>query len=231
MVATTLTPARALRRPRRLDVRALLGILLMVAATGGSILAWSALEDSRGVLVAARDLAAGQVLTASDLGVARVRVDDALYAAAVPAESLRSLVGRQLAEPAHANQVLVRAQLSTHPTLTADQRVYSIPVRADSAAGGQLRAGDQVEVVGINSRGGGSARVVLPRATIYDVGRERASSVGVGSQAATQAQPRGFPCWSPRRRRCGWSRPRQPGSWTSGCCCLPPRPPRRRSAC
>ena len=49
----------------------------------------------------------------------RVRVDDAVYRAAVPAEDLPALVGRQLAEPVHARQLLARAQVSARPPLGA----------------------------------------------------------------------------------------------------------------
>jgi Flp pilus assembly protein CpaB len=162
-------------------------LLLMVVAIGGSVVTWNAVEDSRGVLVAARELPAGEVLTAADLTVAHVRLDDALYTAAIPSDGLSSLIGRQLAEPAHANQVLVRAQLSTHPTLTGDQRVYAIPVRPDSAAGGRLQPGDPVEVVGVHGKTDGSAYVVLPRAVVYDVGRQGSSSVGVGLNVSSAA--------------------------------------------
>src|SRR5262245_55138053 len=118
---TTLTPSRALRPPRRLDLRGLFGVLLLLVATGGSIGVWSALSDSRGVVVATRDLLAGATLGAGDLTVTRVRVDDAVYRAAVPAEDLPALVGRQLAEPAHARQLLTRAQVSARPPVVPDR--------------------------------------------------------------------------------------------------------------
>ena len=38
MATTVLTPARALRRPRRVDVRSLVGLLLLCAAVGGTLL-------------------------------------------------------------------------------------------------------------------------------------------------------------------------------------------------
>lgn len=160
----------------------------MLVAIGGSVVTWTAVEDTRGVLVAARELPAGEILTADDLTVAHVRLDDALYAAAIPAD--KSLIGRQLAEPAHANQILVPAQLSTHQTLSGDQRVYAIPVRPDSAAGGQLKPGAPVEVIGVNSNPDGTrtTSVVLPHAVVYDVGRQGSSStVGAGLNVAPAA--------------------------------------------
>jgi Flp pilus assembly protein CpaB len=192
VAAISLSPTRALRRPRRLDLRAVVGLLLTLVAVGGSVAVWSAAEDTRGVLVAARDLPAGAVLSASDLSIARVRVDDAVYNAAVPASGLDSVVGRQLAEPVHANQVLARAQLSTRAPLTADQRVLAIPVRAEAAAGGQLQPGDAVEVFATNSKKDGVPSVVLPRATVYEVGRDERAATGSvlpGGVGTSQAGP------------------------------------------
>jgi Flp pilus assembly protein CpaB len=169
----SLSPGRALRRPRQLDMRALVGILLTLVAVGGSIAVWTAAEDTRGVLVAVHELPIGTVLAATDVSVARVRVDDAVYAAAVPSSSVDSVVGRQLAEPAHANQIMVRAQVSDRAALGPDQRVLAIPVRTETAAGGQLRPGDSVEVFGTNSKKDAAPSVVMARATIYDIGREQ----------------------------------------------------------
>src|SRR4051794_2032064 len=102
MAVATLTTARALRRPRRVDPRALVGILLTVAALAGSVAFWVSTSDTRPVVVATRDLAPGATLRESDLSIAYVRMDDQLYGAALPADLLSSLVGRRLAEPIHA---------------------------------------------------------------------------------------------------------------------------------
>ena len=131
MAVTTLSPARALRQPRRLDMRALVGVLLMLAATGGAIVAWSAAEITRPILVATRDLQSGAVVREGDFAVRRVRVDDSIYGAAVPGAELDTLIGRQLAEPVHTQQVLARAQVSALPPVASGQLVLTIPVRAD----------------------------------------------------------------------------------------------------
>ncbi len=184
----SVSPTRALRRPLRLDVRALVGILLMLVATGGSIAVWNTQQDTREVLVLARDLPAGATLQASDLNVTRARLDDPVYNAAYSRASLTSLVGKQLAEPAHANQLLVRNQVSTRPRLEDGQMVLAIPVRTDSAAGGRIRAGDAVAIIATDSKTGGtSSRVVLPRVTTYEIGREQTSSFGSSSTSSTQA--------------------------------------------
>jgi pilus assembly protein CpaB len=188
MAATALTPARALRQPRRLDLRALVGVLLMLAATGGAIVAWSAAENTRPVVVATHDLAPGTILSESDLAVRRVRIDDSMYGAAITDTDLTSLVGRQLAEPVHAQQMLVQAQVSARPTVPAGQLVMTIPVRADTAAGGHVRSGDVVQVLATTSKGKPESKttVILPQASVYDVGRDQQQiPVGSGASATT----------------------------------------------
>src|SRR5687768_14522505 len=114
MAATAaLSPARALHRPRRLDARALTGVFLAVLSTVGALVYWSVTSDTREVLVSARELPAGAVVGAGDLAIARVRVDDSLYSAALPAAERAQVVGQQLAAPAFPQQVLVRAQLAS----------------------------------------------------------------------------------------------------------------------
>ena len=179
MAVTTLTPARALRQPRRLDARALVGLFLLVGATGGSVLFWQSATDARAVVVATRELPAGATLTSADLAVARVRVDDAIYGAAVPAEGLADLVGKQLAEPVHPQQLLVRAQLSAGPRLAPGQVALTIPVTAKTAAGGRIRIGDQVRLLVTRDKGKPESRteVVLPRVTVFDVGHDDSRAV------------------------------------------------------
>lgn len=192
MASTTLlSPTRALRQPRRLDLRAVFAVFLFLLATGGSIAAWSAMSDTQAVLVATRDLPAGATIGPTDLAVARVRLDDALYQAAVPARELDRLVGRPLAEPVHTRQLLVRAQLSTHPPLGPNQLALAIPVNAHTAVGGRLRPGDRVQVLVTIEPGKPAARttVVLPRVTVFDVGYDERAAVvrTAGSDASGRA--------------------------------------------
>src|SRR5579859_7826236 len=147
MAVATLSPARALRRPRRADPRALIGVCLTLAALAGSVAFWVGATDTRPVLVATRDLPAGATVTSGDVAVTYVHVDDSIYRAALPSDMLDSLVGRQLAEPVHANQLLFRAQVASQSGLAADQVAITIPARSDSAVDGKLRVGDEVQVL------------------------------------------------------------------------------------
>jgi pilus assembly protein CpaB len=179
MVAATLTPARALRRPRRTDPRALIGVFLTLAALGASISFWVGSSEARPVVVATRDLPIGATVRAGDLTVAYVKMDDHLYRAALPSEALESLVGRQLAEPIHAQQVLARAQVAERAGLAADQVAITVPARPESAVDGRLRPGDVVQVlvtVADKARNEARTRLVLERALVFGVGREQTIS-------------------------------------------------------
>lgn len=196
MARTAPSPTRALRQPRRLDWRAIFGVFLLLLATGGSVAFWSASSDTRAVLVAVRDLPAGATLSEADLTVARVRVDDAIYQAAVPAGELSRLVGRQLAEPVHAEQLLVRAQVSIRPSLGPGQMALTIAISPETAVGGRLQAGDAVEVLLTTSKGKPEARttVVLPRATVYEVGHAPQLTV-INADSAGRGAAQGAVSW------------------------------------
>lgn len=191
MAVATLSTAGALRRPRRADPRALVGIFLTLAALGGSVAFWVSATDSRAVLIAAHELPAGATLRRADFTIANVRVDDAVYSAAVPAEQLDSLVGRRLGEPLHADQMLARAQLADQSGLAPDQVAITIPARPDSAVDGRLRPGDWVQVlvtVPDKSRGEAHARLVLDRAQVFEIGRDASLSSSSVSDAADGAR-------------------------------------------
>jgi Flp pilus assembly protein CpaB len=175
MAVATLSTARALRRPRRADPRALVGVFLTVAALAGSVAFWVNATDSRPVLVATRDLPTGATLSSSDLAVVYLHADDAVYRAALSSDMVESVVGRQLGEPVHADQVLARAQLSRGFGLAADQVAITIPARPDSAVDGRLRPGDLVQVlvtVVDKTRNDVHAHQVLDRAQVFEVGRD-----------------------------------------------------------
>lgn len=179
MATHTLTPQRALRRPFRIDLRAVLSLLVTIAAVGGMLLYANSFAVTRPLLVFTRDLPIGAVLTAADLEVAQVRVDDDIYAAAVSSDELEAVLGSTLDEPAHAGQIFVRAQVGGQPRLAHDQLALTIPVSAASAAGGQLRQGDEVQVLLTRNGNKPDAEtvVVLERVRVYDVGYDERTAI------------------------------------------------------
>jgi pilus assembly protein CpaB len=192
MAVATLSTARAFRRPRRADPRALIGVFLTLAALAGSVAFWVSATDTRAVLIATRDLPAGATLRSADLTTAYVRVDDGVYRAALPSEALDSLIGRRLGEPIHADQLLARAQLAGQFGLAPDQVAITIPARPDTAVDGRLRPGDAVQVlvtVVDKTRGEAHARQVLERAQVFEVGRDSSlTSSTIASDAADAAR-------------------------------------------
>lgn len=187
MTSHTLTPERAIRRPRQIDLRAVLSLLVTVAAIGGMLLYANSFAATRPLLIVTRDLPAGALLTAADLEVAQVRVDDGIFAAAVPGDALGDILGLPLAEPAHAQQILVRAQVGGRPRLAPDQLALTIPVSAASAAGGQLREGDEVRVLLTRNTGKFDAEtvVVLERVRVYAIGHDERAAIGPAVEQVT----------------------------------------------
>lgn len=179
MATTALSPARALHKPRRLDLRAVLGLFLLLVAVGGSIAFWSSSSTTTAVLVATRDLPVGATLSSGDLAIARVRVDDATYQAALPAGELGAVVGKQLTAPVYAHQLLVRAEISNRLPIGPHQMVLTIPVSVDTAAGGRIRPGDVAQVLLTTGKDTPAVHttVVLPHVSVYDVGYAPASGV------------------------------------------------------
>ncbi|MFN8473859.1 MAG: Flp pilus assembly protein CpaB [Anaerolineae bacterium] len=191
MASSPLTPSRALRRPRRIDMRIVVGVLLMLATTLGSLAFWTAISDARPVVVATHDLPALAVLTPSDLTVAHVRMDDTLYQAAIPGDDLNTLVGKPLSQPVYAQEVLVRPHIAPRPALAADQVAMTIAITPETGVGGRLRPGDQVQVLVTLNKGKPDVRsaVVLDRVTVYDVGYEqRVGAINTDSITGSGAQ-------------------------------------------
>jgi len=190
MAVTTITPARALRQPRRIDVRAVGGLVLMALTVIGSLSFWGVTNDNRSVLLAARDMPAGKVLAQGDLTVASVRVDDTVYQAGVPADSVDTVVGKRLTSPVYAGQMLAQKQIASAQTLAAGQMAMTVPVSASAAATGILPQSD-VKVLVTTDKGKPSAKttVLLDRVRVLDVGYDQAQGVvNTGTGPSSQQQ-------------------------------------------
>ncbi len=176
MATNTLASPRALRKPRRVDWRAVVGPVLALMATGGLLLFWSSSSNTQPVLVARRDLPVGATLDASSVTTAHVQLTDTLYAVALPASQAPNVIGNKLAEPAHAGQVLVWPQIATRDLLGPGQRAISLRLSKDNSTGGRLQPGDRVEILLTTNAGEPDAatRVVVSGITVYDVIREDA---------------------------------------------------------
>jgi Flp pilus assembly protein CpaB len=153
-------------------------------STGGLLLFWSSSSETQSVLVARRDLPVGATLDASAVTTAHVKLTDALYASTVPAADASTIIGRQLAEPIHAGQLLARPQLSTGDMLASGERAMDIRLGKNSSSGGNLRPGDRVAIILTTNPGelNTATRIVLSGVRVHAVVRDDAAGFGRGSE-------------------------------------------------
>lgn len=159
---------RRVRPPRWLDVRLVLGVLLVLGSVllGARIV--SAADATVPVWAAAADLASGTELTAGDLVAVDVRLDSA--AAAYLSTGTRP-DGRTLARAVRAGELLPRSALEE----SADLVQLALPVQAGYVPPG-LDRGQIVDVyavaapaAGATGVADGSVTVVARRATVQAI--------------------------------------------------------------
>jgi Flp pilus assembly protein CpaB len=140
---------RRVRTPRWLDLRLVLGVLLVLGSVliGARVVA--AADATVPVWAASGDLAAGTVLSAEDLRPVEVRLDDA--AAGYLATSTRP-EGRTLARPVHRGELLPRSALDRPPALVQ----LALPVQAGYVPPG-LDRGRLVDVYAVTGSGSASS--------------------------------------------------------------------------
>jgi Flp pilus assembly protein CpaB len=173
-------PGRVSLRRRTGTVRRLASAALVAAAVATGLLALSDQPPAgTPVLVAARDLAAGTVLTARDVQL------DPRSPGQLPDGTLtstRDVVGRVLASGTRRGEVLTDVRL-VGPSLvdTLGPGQVAVPVRvADAAVAALVAPGDHVDVL-VAVDGGGPAQTVVTDATVL----ARPGSTGSGGLLGT----------------------------------------------
>ncbi|HEY1116818.1 MAG TPA: SAF domain-containing protein [Acidimicrobiales bacterium] len=136
-------PRRVERRVGLPSGRAVVGGLLMALAAVGTFLAYAdaTADDTIQVLVAARDLAPGQMIEAADVELVPVELPGGvrgLFGA------VDAAVGRQVSAPVEAGEFLI-ASATVVPLEGAETLEVAISVPAGRAVG-RLRAGERVDV-------------------------------------------------------------------------------------
>jgi pilus assembly protein CpaB len=188
---STLTAPRAVRRPREIDWRLVLGAVTgLIGLVGTLVVVATLVPEERAVVVATRDLAAGSTLGAADLSVARVRLPEAMAAQSLPESELGTLVGRQVSESVHAQQLLTRPQLSPpHAALGPGQDQLYLPLKPDAAVPDDLAPGEQVRIIATIAQGkaGAGTRPVVERAPVVKVEPQAAT----GGTAASHSRAPG----------------------------------------
>ena len=162
---------RPRRRPR-LGVRPLplAGLVLIVIGLLVVLGYGEAAGQRTAVLVSARALPAGTLLTASDLRSSQIEADGALLAALVPAREQARVLGRRLGTEVGAGEPLTRSQLAA---LTVTPAAFTIAVPAEHALGGQLQPGDRVAVLATftTQSGGATTRTLARQLLVLAVGQ------------------------------------------------------------
>jgi Flp pilus assembly protein CpaB len=138
------------------------------------------------VLRATHDVPVGAILRAGDVTPVSEALPDDVVQVLAPADQRDAFVGRRVGQQLNAGELVSRRQLQNPAhQVSPGQLVYTLPVSPEAAAGGQaIDAGDDVEVlVTVNKGQPDQARtqVVLPRASVYQVGRSGASYSPLGS--------------------------------------------------
>lgn len=176
---TSRLTARSWSAPR-VDLRLLVGLLLVVVALAGGVMLANQLRITEPVVVATRTIPAGHVITAADLGVSEARLEGDLGALAVGEAELQGIVGRTAGQTIHAGALVLRPDLGTGPVLGTGEVAVTVAVGDDSIFG-QLRRGDTVAVLETTNPGREQSQtsVLLERATVYHVAAD-ANRISLG---------------------------------------------------
>jgi len=165
-----LTTGTYQRRPWQIGLG--VALVLVCAAVAGALFESSATRVP--IVVAAKSLPAGTVLTASDLATASIPASGDITA--MSATGSAALIGQQLDTPVYAGQVMVRQMLSSTPQLGAGEQVVGMLLKGDQMPSVPLVAGDSVAVVAVPQAGQGSTiggtigSTLVGRATVFAVG-------------------------------------------------------------
>ena len=136
-------PARQPGRRRQTPL-VVVGVLLVVGCALGFADASLSLASHQDVLVVAQPLAAGQVLTSSDLRAVRVSTGTGLDV--VPTGAQASVVGRPAAVPLVAGALLTEGEVGAGSPANAGKDVVAVALKAGLFPPG-LAPGDRVQVV------------------------------------------------------------------------------------
>ena len=153
----TAAPRRFPLRVPRVDIRIVVGVLLVALSVIGGIRLAAAADHTVGVIAVARDLPANHVLTNEDLVVTRVHVSDSVLDGLVRSSGRSALTGRVLLFPVASDALLVRSAVAARPR---QGREITVPVTPEHALGGRVRLGDRVDVLGSFTKSTKNARTL-----------------------------------------------------------------------
>ncbi len=173
------------RRHRQLPL-VVVGVLLVIGFALAFADASLHLGSREQVLVVAQPLAAGQVLTSSDLRAARVSTGAGLQV--VPAADEPSVVGRHVAVPLVAGALLTSSEVGAPPLVGSGSDVVAVGLKAGGYPP-DLAPGDRVQVVPVTaSSGSGAGNVTSGSPVAATVLAVDAAPAGSGSPTVFSLQ-------------------------------------------
>ena len=200
MAQTTLPPRRPMvdrggptllpggGRQRRWSL-ALLAVLLTVGSALAFVVLWLNAGERRPVLAVAREVQAGQAITADDVKVVHISTDPGLTPLS---SSLRDdVIGQLAAVDLLPGTLLVADAVGTGEVLDDNTRVVAIPIAASRVP--DLERGDQVTVFRTDTSGGGQATATeIGDARVMGVEEVEGGQVSVEISVDVDAVPQIF---------------------------------------
>lgn len=135
---------RSPKLSRRPFLAVIAAVLVAAGAVAGGLL-WVSATSAGEVVMVRQDVARGAVITAQDLGTARVGVDPAL--STVPAGELSSLVGKRASADLTAGTLLSSSQVSATVVPGPGDSVVGVPIAPGLMPVEPLASGDTVRLV------------------------------------------------------------------------------------
>ncbi len=164
---------RRITTPRWLDLRLVLGVLLVLVSVliGAKVVAGA--DRTHQAVAVTRDLAAGTVVTADDVRLARVRLPN--HGDGVYLSSMDDAVGKRLTRAVSRGELLPAASVAG----LTERTTVVVPLGSGTAP--QLRAGQRIVVWVSTSRC--ASVVLLPDVVVQSVHADSGGSFGAASGA------------------------------------------------
>jgi Flp pilus assembly protein CpaB len=159
-------------------------LVMVVAGLLGVVVSVSVLRDEPAgvrVAVASHDIAAGDVVHATDLTAERVQAPACLLDTLVREDDVRRFRGHVVVAPVAAGELVVRSRLRPRAA-PGGLRAMSVPIERARAAGGRLATGDRVDVVFAGQR---EASIIVADARVLAVDEPGRGGIGEVAQPFT----------------------------------------------
>lgn len=180
----TFVPRTALRLGR-LDLRMVTGLLLTVFAIAGGISVINKAQARIPVVVAAKSVEPGVVISSSDLKVAHISTDGGV--AYLSAAELARLTGSIATEPLWPGKIIGPRSITRTSHVPPGYVAMSLSLKPAQAADGKIRSGDQVAVISADppDRPDAKTTILFSRVSVLSV-RSIEGSEGTGVIVALQ---------------------------------------------